>query len=432
MSFSCLRNASLMVLCSLAASAPSMAAQATYRVVAYSPYSEPGGITEAEPGLLYASAEGYYALSVTIQGAVTTVASFPPASDTLESNFVIGANGRAYSSLSAFCNDCSPTYALFSIASAPGSEQTYKPQSLIPWLSQSLPDGTFLGSASGLTAPFWSLVKADLDGNVTPLYQFPSSDVAGATLYGADGNYYGTGNTHSTGLGYVYQLTPAGTFTKLYNFTSSGASILIQGTDGNFYGTTMVVGNTEHGTAYKLSPSGQYTLLHTFGTELSGVVDQLTEGSDGKLYGVTENNTFFSLTTAGQYEVIYHVTNGNVQGLCACQMTQASDGIFYGTASAGGPRGTGLFFALDAGLPKPAPRSQHFEPQSGAAGTLVRIWGYNLLSASVEFNGVPASKVSNKGPNYIFATVPAGATTGPITVTAPGGTTTTQANFIVP
>jgi uncharacterized repeat protein (TIGR03803 family) len=426
----------MLVLGFLASGAPSIAAQATYRVVAYSPYSEPGGIVEGTPGVFYSQAYGNYVIQVTVQGAVTTIAAFPLQTEGISSP-VSAANGRFYATVgtSGEGTGHGSTTNVFSVGSEPGSLQNYPDQSLAASFAENLPDATLLANAGPLA---WSgvrpsyLAKGDLNGNVTPFFEYPSTDVAGAVFYGADGNYYGTANTHSTGVGYVYQLTPAGTFTKLYNFTSAGASILIQGTDGNFYGTTTVVGNTQHGTAYKLTPSGQYTLLHTFGTELSGVVDQLIEGSDGKLYGVTENNTFFSLTKSGQYEVIYRVTNGNTQGLCACAMMQASDGIFYGTASAGGPRGTGLIFALDAGLPKPAPRAQHFEPQSGAAGTLVLIWGYNLLNASVEFNGAPAAKIANKGPNYIYATVPNGATTGPITVTTPGGAATTRANFTVP
>src|ERR1039458_3645735 len=55
----------------------------------------------------------------------------------------------------------------------------------------------------------------------------------------------------------------------------------------------------------------------------------------------------------------------------------------------------------------------------------------NPLSASVEFSGVAAMAVSNSGPNYVWATVPAAATTGPLTVTIPGGTYTTEASFMV-
>jgi hypothetical protein len=83
------------------------------------------------------------------------------------------------------------------------------------------------------------------------------------------------------------------------------------------------------------------------------------------------------------------------------------------------------------GLPKPKPRALRFQPKSATVGTPVLIWGYNLLSASVQFNGVPASVVHTSGSNYVWAAVPTGATKGPITVTTPGGVSTTPANFTV-
>jgi hypothetical protein len=59
----------------------------------------------------------------------------------------------------------------------------------------------------------------------------------------------------------------------------------------------------------------------------------------------------------------------------------------------------------------------------------VRIWGENLFGASVEFNGAPAAKLVNSGPNYLWATVPQRATTGPVTVTKPGSISTTLPSF---
>lgn len=75
-----------------------------------------------------------------------------------------------------------------------------------------------------------------------------------------------------------------------------------------------------------------------------------------------------------------------------------------------------------------------FAPGSGPAGTPVAIHGTGFSptasSNSVSFNGVAANVVS-ASPTEIVATVPAGATTGPIAVTSPGGSATSSASFIV-
>jgi len=61
------------------------------------------------------------------------------------------------------------------------------------------------------------------------------------------------------------------------------------------------------------------------------------------------------------------------------------NGWGYETAGAGGKNGIGTLFALDAGPPKPAPQPLSFTPRSTAIGKQVRIWGYNLFSAAVQF-----------------------------------------------
>jgi hypothetical protein len=123
--------------------------------------------------------------------------------------------------------------------------------------------------------------------------------------------------------------------------------------------------------------------------------------------------------------------NAYADGQCQCQLTQGSDGAIYGTTLLGGLRGLGNVFVWNAGLPKPRPRALSFNPQSGPVGTKVLVWGLDLLSASVEFKGARATEVSNSGPNYIQATVPPSATTGPLRITTPGGTVTTHTSFTV-
>src|SRR5207245_1365405 len=70
----------------------------------------------------------------------------------------------------------------------------------------------------------------------------------------------------------------------------------------------------------------------------------------------------------------------------------------------------------------PAPTIASFTPTNGPVGTGVTISGTNFTGASaVRFNGSAAS-FSVTSATTIPATVPAGATTGPVSVTTPGGT----------
>lgn len=83
--------------------------------------------------------------------------------------------------------------------------------------------------------------------------------------------------------------------------------------------------------------------------------------------------------------------------------------------------------------PTPAvlpPRIKSFSPTSGPVGTTVTILGAHLKHATVSFNGMRAMLVTDAG-KKIVATVPAGATTGKITVTTPGGTVMSATSFTV-
>ncbi|MBG88307.1 MAG: hypothetical protein CMO80_15580 [Verrucomicrobiales bacterium] len=72
-----------------------------------------------------------------------------------------------------------------------------------------------------------------------------------------------------------------------------------------------------------------------------------------------------------------------------------------------------------------------FQPVGGVVGSQIVIDGFNLDSATyVHFNGVPAA-IAVVAPNQVHATVPGGATTGPITVGFATGSNTTSNNFVV-
>ena len=89
-------------------------------------------------------------------------------------------------------------------------------------------------------------------------------------IEGTDGNFYGT--TCGSGCigtavgGTIYQITPSGTFTSLYQFPVGQGpdAALVLGNDGNFYGTTVFGGTNQKGIVFKVTPAGQLTVLYNF------------------------------------------------------------------------------------------------------------------------------------------------------------------------
>jgi IPT/TIG domain/Regulator of chromosome condensation (RCC1) repeat len=78
------------------------------------------------------------------------------------------------------------------------------------------------------------------------------------------------------------------------------------------------------------------------------------------------------------------------------------------------------------------PRISSFSPGSGPAGTAVTITGSGFADVTqVKFNGISAASVSVDSDHQITAPVPAGATSGRITVTTLGGATTSATSFVV-
>ena len=84
--------------------------------------------------------------------------------------------------------------------------------------------------------------------------------------------------------------------------------------------------------------------------------------------------------------------------------------------------------------PPPAPSITGFSPPSGPVGTTVTITGSGFTGTNdVQFNGtsVGTGNFAVNSDTQITATVPAGATTGPISVITPGGTATSSDSFTV-
>lgn len=198
-------------------------------------------------------------------------------------------------------------------------------------------------------------------GKLTVLYNFDGTHgkvpYSGLTL-GTDGNFYGTTSAGgSTNLGLVFKITPAGALTVLHTFASADGyspyAPPIQAADGNFYGTTIFGGASNYGTVYKMTSTGGLTVLHSFDLANGETpYGPLVQGNDGNFYG-----TAYAGVGANRYGMVFKVTSkGTFTILHAFDLTDGGDpisglvlgkdGDFYGTTFNGGSIGYGNVFKI--------------------------------------------------------------------------------------
>jgi uncharacterized repeat protein (TIGR03803 family) len=335
-------------------------------------------------------------------------------------------------------------------------------------------DGSFYGTTLfGGTAAYCtdsggcgSVFKITPEGTLTTLYAFcvqtgctDGSGPEAALVQGNDGDFYGTaagGGANDNGT--IFKITPSGTLTTLYSFCPQYGcpdgylphEALIQATDGNLYGTSSPAVNipcsqAPCGIVFKITPAGVFTTLYNF-CSLRRCSDgefpqsALVQGGDGNLYGTTlagggvgvsSGGTIFKITTGGALTTLYKFCS-----LFFCAdggappfgLAPSSDGNFYGTTMAGGATGYGAVFGFYV-VPGTDPFVE-LQPSYGKVRTKVSIVGNLLTSAtSVSFNGTPAKFMLSK--TGLVTNVPAGATTGSVTVTTPSATLVSNVPFKV-
>jgi large repetitive protein len=146
---------------------------------------------------------------------------------------------------------------------------------------------------------------------------------------------------------------------------------------------------------------------------------------------VTINGTGLSGTTAVKFGGVA-ATSFSVNPSGTQISTTVPSGAVTGKITVTTPGGTATS-ATNFTVTTAAPTISSFSPKSGPVGTSVRINGSGFAGATaVRFNGVAAASFTvNAQGTRIDTTVPTGATTGKITVTTPGGTATSAANFTV-
>ena len=296
-----------------------------------------------------------------------------------------------------------------------------------------------------------------------------------------DGNFYGC-TTYSF-PGTLFRITPTGSYTLLHTFNVAvdGPQCIgmMLASDGNLYGNTL--GGFSFPTVlFRLTPAGQVTDVHAWRYS-QFPVSPLTQTSKGSIWGVLTHTDITPVAEPGMFAVapsganyteipLFYPFNGNsVQFLIQpsdgnfwgtfgesivdftlggkllqqiafpdkstgpAALIQASDGRLLGFSNNNGfsSGGAGEIFAIEPSLAAPEPLFVSFAPSSGVVGSQIIIHGAHFVGATaVKFNGVSAKfQVLNTG--NIKATVPLGATTGPIEVINKGGEGTSVKAYTV-
>ncbi len=313
------------------------------------------------------SGQGGTVFQMTPAGVVTTLYNFGDGTDGFLPNALVqGSDGNFYGTTQQGGTNglgtvfqMTSTGVLTTLYSFDGAIHGFLPNTLVQGV-----DGNFYATTQqGGTSGVGTLFQVTPAGALTTLYNFggdtDGSSPAAALVQGSNGNFYGT--TQQGGAfqaGTVFQVTPAGVVTTLYNFSGttdggSPAAALVQGSDGNFYGTTQQGGSGQGGTVFQVTPAGVVTTLYNFGggTDGGSPAAKLVQGSDGNFYGTTQQGgvngfgTVFQVTLAGTLTTLYSF-DGTTHGFLPNALVQGNDGNFYGTTQHGGANGFGTVFQI--------------------------------------------------------------------------------------
>ena len=312
-----------------------------------------------------------------------------------------------------------------------------------------------------------TMFKITAEGTFTWLHSFDAF-YDGAFPYdrlvqAIDGDFYGTAAEDYQGFGTLFKITPGGaqtTLILLQGFTNISQPVagLLQSIDGKtLYGVSELGGHICYtrnafgcGTAFTLSSAG-VKILHLFcspGSCTDGAypTGTLIQGNDKNLYGTTlfggdgacyrpyGCGTVFAMTTAGSVTTL-HTFHGADGSEPEGGLLQATDGRFYGATYNGGVTnqdscdhsGCGTMFRISMGLnPFVA-----FLRGTAKVGQVSGVVGRRFCAtSSASLNGAPVS-FTVKSDTFLTAAVPAGGTTGPVTVTTPSGTLNSNKVFRV-
>ena len=300
-------------------------------------------------------------------------------------------------------------------------------------------DGNLYGTTSGdVNGDSTTIYEYTRSGQYNIIYTFDSAttgNIVYGLMQGGDNLLYVTSNRGGLhGCGAISKITLTGIVkaTHGFNCRSGGGDPLeppIQATDGNYYGGTQSGGSFQ-GVLYRINASnfGENVIYDFPSAAIFEPASGLVQASDGNLYGVTfggqGGSHLYSWSFTGGFTDLgaFPVTTESTQGLL-----QNTNGLFYGTSWVYGPDNSGYIYSIDMGL---SPFITFVRAQ-GKVGSTAQILGNGLTgTTSVTFNGVPAS-FAVVSDTYLTATVPTGATTGPVVVDTSTGALNSNKSFKV-
>jgi large repetitive protein len=251
------------------------------------------------------------------------------------------------------------------------------------------------------------------------LLALPCRSAASATItgfspsFGQPGNVItinGSGFTTATNLEFNPAAPTLGDF-NIITDTQLTAVVPIGATSG-----PLSVGTSSNGTATSSASFTVAPAIASFSPQTGSAPTQVYILGANFIVGGT------TVTFSGAAPVNGTVTASTV--VSATVPAGAGDGPITVTTSAGSAVSTNIFTAGSE------PTITSFSPASGTNGTPVVISGGNFFGTpTVEIGGKSASATVTST-TEINATVPAGATNGPITVTTTNGSFTTSSNFV--
>ncbi|HTR23471.1 MAG TPA: choice-of-anchor tandem repeat GloVer-containing protein [Terriglobales bacterium] len=275
------------------------------------------------------------------------------------------------------------------------------------------------------------------------LFDFDSLDSGlepqGGLIRDANGNLYGTAsgggdyaknNCGGSGCGLVFELSPSGVETILFEFVNTQkprnwegkypyGPLMLDG-NGNLYGETLGFGQATTGAVFKLTPGGTETVLHWFGGHKDAKFPNpgLVMDAGGNIYGTTrggggyKGGTVFQLNPAGVETILYSF--GQKKTLQYGMVPEGgllmdASGKLYGTNSAQGPYGAGygtVFELTPGGTPNVLYTFQGQPDGSRPMGSLV-MDAKGTLYGTTSYGGMYGAgtvfKVNSAGEQILYS-----------------------------